>query len=256
MISRCIARTVQNSPDHPAVAEMPFACRLSRVFQKAVFRTVFRSQPQRSARFVADSNRYCRDDGRTPASYRGTPDGRTPASGSVGHQRPNHQDTSVLQEHPRNIQGTSTSGNSGNSRASSDKSAGKKTDVKLIAFCVEWNAWHSAGIVRLYGRPIARFHGSRDECVDIGEFSPRPASLAGSDRICRPCPGCFGGPGRRFRTGERIAQQARALPSRQANCPASETYAQCSPDRQKASDRMPPAIHEQVSLRRCEPLSR
>ena len=37
-----------------------------------------------------------RGNGRTPASYPETSDGRTPASATVGHQRPDHQDTSVL----------------------------------------------------------------------------------------------------------------------------------------------------------------
>lgn len=89
-----------------------------------------------------------RADGRTPASYPETIDGRTPASATVGHQRPDHQDTSVLQEDPLNIQGTFTLQNSPNSGRASDKKRPKKTDSKLIEFCHEWNAWHSAGIVR------------------------------------------------------------------------------------------------------------
>ncbi|MCA9010497.1 MAG: helix-turn-helix domain-containing protein [Planctomycetaceae bacterium] len=47
-----------------------------------------------------------RPEGRTPASYLDD-EGRTPASSGVGHQRPKTQDTSVLQEDPKNIQGTS-----------------------------------------------------------------------------------------------------------------------------------------------------
>lgn len=40
------------------------------------------------------------------------------------------------------------SGNSPNSPASSGRKSKAKSDAKLIAFCVEWNNWHSAGIVR------------------------------------------------------------------------------------------------------------
>ncbi len=89
-----------------------------------------------------------RGNGRTPASYPETADGRTPASATVGHQRPKPQDTSVLQEDPLNIQGISTLGNSPNSLASSGRKPKAKSDGKLTAFCFEWNAWHSAGIVR------------------------------------------------------------------------------------------------------------
>lgn len=89
-----------------------------------------------------------RGNGRTPASYPETFDGRTPASATVGHQRPRPQDTSVLQEDPLNIQGTSTIGNSPNSLAHPARKSKAKSDGKLTAFCIEWNNWHSAGIVR------------------------------------------------------------------------------------------------------------
>lgn len=90
---------------------------------------------------------FQRGEGRTPASYLEV-EGRTPASGMVGHQRPDTQDTHVLQEDPLNIQGTSTTGNSPNSPARSAKKSKADIDPKLIAFCVNWNNWHSAGIVR------------------------------------------------------------------------------------------------------------
>jgi hypothetical protein len=90
---------------------------------------------------------FQRDTGRTPASYLEF-EGRTPASAMVGHQRPDTQDTSVLQEDPLNIQGTSTTGNSPNSMARPARKSKADTDAKLIAFCVNWNNWHSAGIVR------------------------------------------------------------------------------------------------------------
>lgn len=89
-----------------------------------------------------------RGNGRTPASYPEAADGRTPASATVGHQRPKPQDTSVLQEDPLNIQGISTLGNSANSLASSGRKSKAKSDGKLTAVCIEWNNWHSAGIVR------------------------------------------------------------------------------------------------------------
>jgi len=49
---------------------------------------------------------FQRDTGRTPASYL-EGEGRTLVSAMVGHQRPDTQDTGVLQEDPLNIQGRS-----------------------------------------------------------------------------------------------------------------------------------------------------
>lgn len=74
--------------------------------------------------------------GRTPASYLETFDGRTPVSTTAGRQCPKPQDTSVLQErsieHPLKIQ----------------RGRAGKSDERRTAFCIEWNVWHSAGIVR------------------------------------------------------------------------------------------------------------
>lgn len=51
-------------------------------------------------------------------------------------------------EDPLNIQGTFTLQNSPNSGRASREKRTTKADSNLIAFCHEWNAWHSAGIVR------------------------------------------------------------------------------------------------------------
>jgi hypothetical protein len=62
-----------------------------------------------------------------------------------------------------NIQGTFTLQNSPNSGRASAKKRTKKTDSKLIEFCHEWNAWHSAGIVLQKIRdPNAPGDGIRD----------------------------------------------------------------------------------------------
>jgi hypothetical protein len=74
-----------------------------------------------------------RGNGRTPASYPETADGRTPASATVGHQRPDHQDTSVLQEDPRKIQGTSREG------STRKKKFQKPTAEQVQAYAAELN---------------------------------------------------------------------------------------------------------------------
>ncbi len=88
-----------------------------------------------------------RVEGRKHTSYLEI-EGRKHTSAMVGSTLPTHQEAHFLQEDPLNIQGTSTLGNSPNSLASSGRKSKAKSDGKLTAFCIEWNNWHSAGIVR------------------------------------------------------------------------------------------------------------
>ncbi len=89
-----------------------------------------------------------RADGRNHSSDPEPCDGRNHSSTGVGTTVPDHQEPQFLQEDPVNIQGTSTIEKSPISLARSGRKPKGKTDSKLTAFCVEWNNWHSAGIVR------------------------------------------------------------------------------------------------------------
>ena len=138
-----------------------------------------------------------RGNGRKHTSYPETTDGRKHTSATVGSTLPNHQEAHFLQEHPRNIQGTSTLGNSPNSPASSGRKSKAKSDAKLTAFCIEWNNWHSAGIVRQKirdtnspGKTIVdawnRSQRDPEQCGRLNDLPGLRAAIEASQQMLKP----------------------------------------------------------------------
>lgn len=80
-----------------------------------------------------------RGNGRTPASYPEPADGRTPVSASVGHQRPIHQDTSVLHERSNERSKQRSKGGRDSKTASSGQAY--PDNLRTAEFQSAWQQW-------------------------------------------------------------------------------------------------------------------